>query len=169
MKEIEIFDCNYEEDKTYEYIRRAVRAVILKSGKLYVEYALTPEMIMLPGGGIENVETNDECIIRECKEECGVVVKPIKELFAIREYYHDMIFYSVYTLCEIIGECEKSYTDNEKSMSLSCGWQDNAELINQLEKLMVKYKDVDEELYGCHQREYLAVKEIANTLNKNAI
>ena len=163
MKTIEIFDDDYKSDKVYEYTRNAARAVILQDGKIYVEYAATPKMVMLPGGGVEENESADECIVRECKEECGLIVRPIKELFAIREYYHEIIFYSVYALCEIVGECEKSYTDNEKSLSLVCEWQDCKKALKQIETLIKEYKGVDEELYGCHYREYLALKEIVST------
>ncbi|MDE7079697.1 MAG: NUDIX domain-containing protein [Clostridia bacterium] len=162
MKIIEIFDGNYSKDKAYDFTRYAVRAVIINNGKLFVEYASTPKMVMLPGGGVENGESNDECVIRECKEECGLVVEPIKELFAIREYYHDVVFFSTYTLCRIVGECEKSYTDNEISLNLVCKWQDCEEIIRQIKALMKEYEDGDEELYGCHYREYLALNEIAS-------
>ncbi|MDE7337278.1 MAG: NUDIX hydrolase [Clostridia bacterium] len=165
MKVIDIFDCNYTEDKKYGFIRNAARAVIRDKGKLFVEYASTPKMLMLPGGGVENCENYDECVVRECKEECGIAVKPVKKLFAIREYYHEMIFYSVYILCEIIGESEKSLTDNEKSLNMICDWQDCKVLERQLSELMDEYKDVDEELYGCHKREYIAIKEITKILN----
>ena len=160
MKIIEIFDGNYSKDKLYGHTRYAVRAVIINNGKLLVEHASTPKMLMLPGGGIERDESNDECVIRECKEECGLVVEPIKELFAIREYFHELIFFSTYTLCRIVGECEKSYTDNERSLGLVCDWRDGEEILYQLEALMQEYKDGDEELYCCHKREYLAVKEL---------
>lgn len=165
MKVIEIFDDDYSKDKSYGYTRNAVRAVIINDGKLLVEYAKTPKMLMLPGGGIEGQESNDECIIRECKEECGLVVNPIKELFAIREYFHDMVFFSTYTLCRIVGEEEKSYTEKEKSLGIVCEWQDLDVVQKQLQELLSEYKGGDEELYGCHYREYLAIKEIANIYN----
>ena len=163
MKVIEIFDENYKIDKVYNRIRKATRAVIIDKDKLYMERTSSPQMVMLPGGGVEGGESNDECIARECKEECGLIVKPIKHLFAIREYYHDMIFYSVYVQCEIVGKCQKSLTDNEKSLNMTSGWQKCEDALNELNNLMQKYRNSDEELYGCHKREYLAIKEITNT------
>ena len=38
MKVIDIFDCDFREDKEYEFVRNAARAVILDKGKLFVEY-----------------------------------------------------------------------------------------------------------------------------------
>lgn len=165
MKIIEIFDSEYSKDKLYNYTRYAVRAVIINKDKLYLEYASTPKMVMLPGGGVEYGESNGECIIRECKEECGVIVNPIKELFAIREYYRNTVFFSTYTLCEIVGRCEISHTENEKTLNLVSEWQERNVAIRQIESLMSEYEDGDEELYGCHKREYLALKEIANIYN----
>ncbi|MDE6189571.1 MAG: NUDIX domain-containing protein [Clostridia bacterium] len=160
MKTIEIFDGDFSKEKVYGDTRNAVRAVIIYDGKLFVEKASTPEMLMLPGGGVENEESVDECVIRECKEECGLIVQPLRELFAIREYFRDRIFYSTYVACEIVGNCENSLTDGEKALNLVCEWQDLGEILSRLKTLMEKYEGVDDELHGCHQREYLAVKEL---------
>ena len=165
MKTIEIFDDEYFQGKVYASVRNAVRAVIIFDGKIFVEKTTSPQMLMLPGGGVEEDESNDECIIRECKEECGFVVRPIKELFAIREYCRDRIFFSTYTLCDVVDKCQKSLTDKEKTLNMSCEWQDLGALLSGLDNLIDKYEGVSVELYGCHRREYLAVKEIISILD----
>lgn len=164
MKIIEINNSGTSEEIVS--IRYAVRAVMIFDGKIFIEKTTSPKIIMLPGGGVEGQESNDECVIRECKEECGLVVRPIKELFAIREYCRDRQYYSTYTLCEVVDKCEKSLTDKEKTLNMTSEWLDLGDALTQLDALMNKYDGVSEELYGCHYREYLAIKELKSILNE---
>jgi ADP-ribose pyrophosphatase YjhB (NUDIX family) len=66
-------------------VSRVVRcqAVILKDNKMLVlrqyNYKRQEEYWMLPGGGLEDGETEQQCIIREIKEETGSDVE-IKEI-----------------------------------------------------------------------------------------
>lgn len=59
------------------------QAVILKDNKMLVlrqyNYKRQEEYWMLPGGGLEDGETEQQCIIREIKEETGLDVE-IKEV-----------------------------------------------------------------------------------------
>lgn len=116
-----------------------------------------------PGGGFEGDEDAFECAVRECAEECGLIVKPVKPLFNIREYYRDCIFFSAYVLCEIVGECEKHFTEKEKSINIISDWRDMGDVLSDIEDLMKRYKDIDGELYGCHKREYIAIKELIDS------
>ncbi len=50
-------------------------------------------------------------------------------------------------------------------MNMIYDWQDCEVLARQLGELMNGYKCVDEELYSCHNREYIAIKEIAKIFN----
>lgn len=166
MKTIEICDEHYSKDRVYGFTRYAARAVILDGKKLLAEYCATPKIIMLPGGGVEIGESVAECAVRECKEECGLAVKPIKQLFAIREYYRDTVFFSTYVLCEIVGKCRTAYTQNEASLNMTCVWRDIDAAIKDTEDMIIKYKAEDGELLGMHRREYLALKEIAAIAQK---
>lgn len=159
MKVYEMYDENYTSGKEYKNIRKAVRAIIQKSGKFFVEECKNPDIIMLPGGGIEDGESNFECIKRECMEECGVVVEPCEELFAIREYYKDTIFYSTYIKCKIIGTCDKKMTEHEKSLEMISLWQSAKAIKNKIEELICIYPE-GSELKGMHKREYLAINHI---------
>ena len=166
MKIIEIFDDNYSENKVYERNRYAVRAVILDGNKIYIEYAKGKPIIMLPGGGVEEGESKDACIIRECQEECGIVVKPIKQLFAIQEYYGDMIFHSSYMLCETVGTCQANPTEAEQTLKIKSFYQDIAIVCNDIKNILDGIQDKESQLYGMNYREYLALKEILNIVQK---
>jgi 8-oxo-dGTP diphosphatase len=46
------------------------------------EFAIvrTRRGLFLPGGGIERKETAEEAVVRETEEECGLLVRPIREV-----------------------------------------------------------------------------------------
>ena len=56
--------------------RPSVRGIILRDGKLALVHCGKFDYYMFPGGGIENGETHEETLIREVKEESGLVVIP---------------------------------------------------------------------------------------------
>lgn len=53
---------------------------ILEDGQGNVATVLTPFGTLLPGGGIEAGETPEQAIVREAREECGLVIKPGREI-----------------------------------------------------------------------------------------
>lgn len=62
--------------------RPSVRAIIVRNGKLALVHNGKFDYYMFPGGGIEEGESHEEALIREVKEESGLVVIPE----SIREY-----------------------------------------------------------------------------------
>ena len=81
--------------------RKSCRAVVfidnklvtmkrIKEGKLYYTF---------PGGGLENTETHDACVVRECREEFGIYVEPIKHLYTYENNTTIQYFY----LCKYIS------------------------------------------------------------------
>lgn len=164
MRTIEIYDDNYSANKVYEKVRYAVRAVVMEDNKIFIERARAQTIIMLPGGGVEVGESKEDCIIRECQEECGLLVKPIKQLFVIKEYYEDMLYHSSYMLCEIVGSCQSAQTEAEKQLSISCYYQDINTICGELKSILDSIEDKESQLYGMNYREFLAIKEILNNV-----
>ena len=64
------------------FIRPSARAIIIKNNKIYMAHSLVYDYYKFPGGGIESDESNIEALIRETKEEAGLVI--IKD--SIKEY-----------------------------------------------------------------------------------
>lgn len=64
------------------FIRPSSRAIIIKDNKIYMVHSLLYDYYKFPGGGIEKDESNIDALIRETKEEAGLIV--IKD--SIKEY-----------------------------------------------------------------------------------
>ena len=62
----------------------------VKDGRLYYTFA---------GGGLESNETHSACVIRECEEEFGIQVEPIRHLYT---YENDKTIQYFY-LCKYLG------------------------------------------------------------------
>jgi len=63
-------------------IRPSVRGIIIKDGRIAMIHSMEYDYYMLPGGGIEQGEEHPDALIREVREESGLIVIPS----SIREY-----------------------------------------------------------------------------------
>ena len=79
---------------------------------------------MIPGGGLEAGETNEECCVREVAEETGLIVKPSGPVLEIDEYYEDCRYISMYFLCEKTGETGEKLTEGEIKAGLEPRWSE---------------------------------------------
>ena len=81
-----------------EVKRMRVRAIIIKDEELLSMYREKEGRIFytFPGGGAEENETEEQCVIREVEEEFGIVVKPVKKLYT----YENNISIEHFYLCE---------------------------------------------------------------------
>ena len=63
--------------------RIRVRAIIVKDEKLVLMYREKQDRIFytFPGGGMEQNETEEECVKREVFEEFGIIVEPLKKVY----------------------------------------------------------------------------------------
>ncbi len=72
---------DYKETDTV-FRRPSARAIIFKGDKLALVYSKKEKYYKFPGGGIHNDEDKKEALVREVREEVGLVVVPE----SIREY-----------------------------------------------------------------------------------
>ena len=108
-------------------IRNTVKAIIIKDGKMLVNKCLGDMgyYYALPGGGQRKYESLPEAVIRECLEETGYTVTPVRyaalcETISTNEdsrnndpdYAHRM--YHVF-ICEIIGSIKATPTEQDSS------------------------------------------------------
>lgn len=61
---------------TRRFVRNSARSIIIRDGRIAMIHSLKYDYYKFPGGGIENGENPVEAMIRETREEAGLVVKP---------------------------------------------------------------------------------------------
>lgn len=104
--------------------RVGCRGIIIEDGKVLLSWEERKNVYMSPGGGVENGETLEECVVRELSEEAGFKVKVIKPLFKVNEYCFETLWVNNYFLCEIEGECERHLTESEIYNRVKPVWLD---------------------------------------------
>lgn len=100
--------------------RRSCRAIIIDNNSLVTMYREREDRVYytFPGGGMEDNESYDSCVIRECKEEFGINVEPVKHVYT---YENDKTIQYFY-LCNWIdgelgsGEGEEFQADRNRGV-----------------------------------------------------
>lgn len=69
-------DLHDYENCTHQFVRNSARSIIIRNGKVGLIHSLKYDFYKFPGGGIENGEAPITAMIRETREEAGLVVKP---------------------------------------------------------------------------------------------
>ncbi len=164
MKTVEILGANRFEN--YTKMRDGCRAIIIEEGKILLTHELNSGWWLIPGGGIEEGETPEECVIREVEEETGLIVRPTEQFLTMHEYYEEYLYTGYFFVCEVTGKGQMRLTDVEKERGVQPEWlplQNAIELFSMHES----YADVSEEKRGSYQREYIALKEYMNLTNES--
>ena len=159
MKTIEILGANRFE--TYTKTREGDRAIIVQDGKILLTHELNSGWWLIPGGGLEEGETPEDCVIREVEEETGYLVRPVRRFLFMNEYYEEYRYMGYFFVCEVTGKGKMNLTNVEKQRGVQPEWiplQDAIDLFSKHES----YADVSEEKRGSYQREYVALKEYMN-------
>jgi len=79
MKVLEIIG---KKDEAVEYVERPTVKVIIQRG----DEVLILNDGLLPGGGVDDGETNEQAITRELLEELGVTVRDVREIGQVTQY-----------------------------------------------------------------------------------
>lgn len=109
---------NYDETKP-RVVRPSVRGIILNDGKIHMVHSLKYDYYKFPGGGMEEGEDPVQTLIREVREESGLIVIPktIKEFGLVRRieagelgdvFEQDNTYY----LCEVEPDAVDSELDD---------------------------------------------------------
>lgn len=120
MRILEDFDKHDYEELSEIFFREAVRAIIIKDNKIAMIKGKKYEEYKFPGGGVEPGESDINALIRETKEETGLILIPksIQPYGMMHEkrrsvFNSNQIFdmYSRYYLCEIEDRIEDTDLD----------------------------------------------------------
>ena len=113
------------EDKSNFRLREAVRAIVLKNGKMAILYVSNENYHKLPGGGIEQGENLYEALDREIMEEVGTTIENIREVGKIVEYRkrHNLQQISYCFIADVKDDKgEQNFTEEEKEEGFELKW-----------------------------------------------
>lgn len=91
------------------FVRPSARGIIIRNGKIAMVHSLRYDYYKYPGGGLESKETAIDALIREVREEAGLIVIPesVREYGLVRRIQKNQIqgyeyFYqeNYYYLCD---------------------------------------------------------------------
>lgn len=137
-------------------IRKSARGIVIKDNKILLVKNTTQDIYMLPGGGLEDGETLEECCVRELLEETGYICKVVKATCEVEENFENICFLGRYFICEIIGTGEKNLTEQEKEVNCVVEWTELNEAIEMFAGHS-KYKDYWEK-DSTYLREHMGLK-----------
>ena len=100
IKTIEIHDANAH--KTFSKARVGCRGIVIKDFRMLISHEVNTGYYLIPGGGLEENETLEECCVREVFEETGYIVKTNCHFLTMNEYYEEYKYVSNYFICYII-------------------------------------------------------------------
>ena len=127
---------------THSFVRNSARSIIIRNGTVAMIHSLKYDYYKFPGGGIERGEDPIDAMIRETREETGLVVKPE----TIKEYGY-------------VHRVQKSDSDETERFV-----QDNYYYLCEAEKCMVS-QDLDE--YECKESYTLEFVAPETAIKKN--
>lgn len=112
---------------THSFVRNSARSIIIKGKKAAMVYSARYNYYKFPGGGIENGENPAEAMIRETREESGLVVLPdtVKEYGYVRRIQRSdrdetecFIQDNYYFLCETADEVVSQELDDYEAKEI---------------------------------------------------
>ena len=157
MKQIVIYGENRHAKATRT--RVACRGVILSEGKLLLVHEEAVDQWLIPGGGLEEGETLEECCIREMAEETGSLVQPEQCYLTIHEYYQQWHLISHYFLCKKLGDTQQHLTDYEAQAGLVPKWRPLEDAVKDFSEYR-KFEGVNEMRRGAYLREHTALQAL---------
>lgn len=135
--------------------RVGCRAIIVKDNKVLLSWEERKNVYMSPGGGVEDGESLEECVIRELREEAGYKVKVIKPFVKVNEYCYETLWVNNYFICEIEGECDRHLTESEAYNGVKPVWIDLEKAI----EIFGEYESKTVDHASLYLREYTVLKK----------
>ena len=154
METIEQISSTYT--SPYEKKRISCRAIIIEDGRILLSHETNGGTYMSPGGGLEENETNEQCVAREVLEETGYIVKATKPFITVNEYCYDTLYINRYFICEITGEGERHLTENEIYKKMEPEWVD----ISKAVEIFSTYKSLTPDKESLYLREFTILNKL---------
>ena len=106
---------------THSFVRNSARSIIIKGEKVAMIHSIKYDYYKFPGGGIEDGENPVDAMIRETREEAGLIVLPdtVKEYGYVHRIQRSdqdeterFIQDNYYYLCETVDEAVSQELDD---------------------------------------------------------
>lgn len=132
-------------------MRISSRCVLIENDKILLIYREKNGKVyyVFPGGGVEEAETNEECLIRECREELGIEINIIKQLYEVTGKEFLQHFFLIERVSGDIGTGDAWEYDVNRVGGLQRPMFIN---INELDKLDVVSRDIVEQLLSDYKK-----------------
>lgn len=147
MKRLLTLDLQNYTDDMPVLEKHTVRAVILRGGKMAMQCSDKGEY-KIPGGGVEGSESHTDTLLREVREETGLLVKPesitpIGEILELREDVFDKgvkyVCHSYFYFCEVFDEVvETQMTASEIAKGFHPVWESPAAIVTANEAIQTE-------------------------------
>ena len=111
---------------THTFVRNSARGIIISNQKLAMIHSMKYDYYKFPGGGIEKGEDPVDAMVRETREEAGLVVKPetVKEYGYVHRiqksdtdptecFVQDNYYYLCQVEDEPVAQCLDTYESKE--------------------------------------------------------
>ena len=154
MEVINIYGNNRFEK--YTKTREACRGIIISDEKILLTYEVNTDQWFIPGGGIEDNESLEDCSVRELAEETGYIVRANKQILTMNEYYEEYLYVSHFFVCETIGVTKRKLTEREAKVGLEPRWIPLKDAIDIFSRHQ-DYAEENEMKRGSYLREYKAL------------
>jgi len=86
---------------------RVAAAILQQDGKYLItrrhKHSHLGHLWEFPGGKLEKDESPEACIVRECREEIGIEVKPLRLFHEVQHSYPEVTVHLYFFICEIVS------------------------------------------------------------------
>ena len=145
-------------------LRHACRGIVVNDDKVLLGYEEKNDKYIIPGGGVENGETYEQCCERELLEETGMQVRAKEEYLEIEELFCDWRHINHYFVCDLIKDTGNvNLTEGEKQAGCTFKWLPMEQALD----IFGRYEDFHQTNiadYGLYRREYTALKEFCDII-----
>ena len=145
-----------------KHLRHACRGIVIYDGKVLLSYEANNNKYLIPGGGVEEGETYEQCCERELLEETGMQVRAKEEYLEIEELFCDWRHVNHYFVCELVKDTGNvNLTEAEARAGCTFKWLPMAQALD-IFGSYEEYHKTNIADYGLYRREFTALKEFCD-------